>query len=268
MTCRQCQGPCTRTVPLTNKAPKEVLNLFTDISEQLKSVFKNYNFQESQKRSLLEFKERKAQQMKMMGMEVVERKKVERDRLAQLTDNLASLERREAELKNEFNKFTSQQGNGGRRIEQRGGGLFVQGKQMFGGGIGHLGQVFGEREGGHGLRHEGFGILGCQESFGNQFGSGSRRHSLDRSGGGNDRSRERLNVTSPVQTQARFLEMKTPAVWYHKQKDRPARNSPQQKLMELAAVKRTEGGSRNGGSPFFTNPPTLGGHRLTPNGRR
>ena len=30
----QCQEPCIRTVPLTDKAPKEVLNLFTDISEE------------------------------------------------------------------------------------------------------------------------------------------------------------------------------------------------------------------------------------------
>ena len=95
MTYRQCQGPCARTVPLTNKAPKEVLNLFIDTFEQLKSVFKNYNFQETQKRSFLEYKERKVQQMKMIGMEVVERKKAERDRLGQMKNKLACLERRE-----------------------------------------------------------------------------------------------------------------------------------------------------------------------------
>merc|ERR1719500_258073 len=222
--------------------------------------------------SLMEYKERKTQQMKMMGMEVVERKKAERDRLGQMKEELASLERREEELKKEFNKVTSHshQGSAGRRMEQSGGGLFVQGRQMFGGGIGNLGQVFGEREGGQGLRHEGFGMLGGrgqQAAFGNQFGSGSGRQSLDRSGGGLDRSRERINAASPVQTQARFLDMKTPAVWYHKQKDRPARSSPQQKLMELAAVKRTEGGNRNGGYPFFTSPPPARrGQRLTPNG--
>ena len=58
--------------------------------------------------------------------------------------------------------------------------------------------------------------------------------------------------------------MKTPAVWYHKQKDRVARNSPQQNLMELSgAVRRTDGGSRTGGSPFFNSPPVMGGQRIT-----
>ena len=77
ITCRQCQGPCTRTVPLSEKAPKEVLNLFTDISEQLKAVFKNYNFQENQKRSLLDFKEKRFAQIKKTGMELAEKKKAE-----------------------------------------------------------------------------------------------------------------------------------------------------------------------------------------------
>jgi hypothetical protein len=37
-------------------------------------VFKNYNFQENQKRSLLEYKEKRTQQIKNMGMEIVNRK--------------------------------------------------------------------------------------------------------------------------------------------------------------------------------------------------
>ena len=75
--CRQCQGPCTRTVPLTVKDPKEVLNFFTDISEQLKAVFKNYNFQENQKRSLLEYNKKRTRQIKNIGIEIVNRKKKE-----------------------------------------------------------------------------------------------------------------------------------------------------------------------------------------------
>ena len=75
--CRQCQGLCTRTVPLTVKDPKEVLNFFTDISEQLKAVFKNYNFQENQKRSLLEYNKKRTRQIKNIGIEIVNRKKKE-----------------------------------------------------------------------------------------------------------------------------------------------------------------------------------------------
>merc|ERR1712142_1232924 len=47
------------------------------------------------------------------------------------------------------------------------------------------------------------------------------------------------------------------AVWYHKQRDSVARESPYQKLMELSPVKRTDGGSI-GGSPFFTSTPDHG----------
>jgi hypothetical protein len=69
--------------------------------------------------------------------------------------------------------------------------------------------------------------------FGDQFGGGkgSKRQSLERAGG---RSGRGLNMSREIlPSQPGFLEMKTPAVWYHKQKDRVARNSPQQKLMEL-----------------------------------
>ena len=107
LTCRQCQGPCTRSVPLSDKAPKEVLNLFTDISEQLKAVFKNYNFQENQKRSLLEFKDKKSQQMRKVGGEMIERKKADMDKLAYMKEQIACLERKEAELRNNLNRMTS-----------------------------------------------------------------------------------------------------------------------------------------------------------------
>ena len=127
--CRQCQGPCTRTVPLTDKSPKEVLNLFTDISDQLKAVFKNYNFQENQKRSLLEYKEKRAQQIKNMGIESVNRKNVEVDTFGKMREKLARLERREVELKSNFNRITSEPGNalvgmGQGRVDQFGQGMF------------------------------------------------------------------------------------------------------------------------------------------------
>ena len=51
--CNTCRGPCTRTVELNSKAPKEVLRLFEDPSIQLKSVMKCFEFQNQQKKSLL-----------------------------------------------------------------------------------------------------------------------------------------------------------------------------------------------------------------------
>merc|ERR1719300_1301217 len=46
------RGSCSEVQPDKN-APFEVLNLFRDVSFQLKTVFKVNNFQESQKRRLL-----------------------------------------------------------------------------------------------------------------------------------------------------------------------------------------------------------------------
>ena len=253
ITCRQCRGPCTRTVLLTDKAPKEVLNLFTDISEQLKAVLKNYNFQESQKRSLLELKEKRYNQMRNSGMEIRGRKKADKVKLANLKDQIASLERREVELKENLSKMISPVPQNKMRIHETNGGGMV-GRGMFGGA-----QV-------HGVPDRG------QEGVGQQFGEGmvGKRHSSylasgGRREGGHNNRKERLHGSSPAQTG--FLEMKTPAVWYHKQKDRVDRSSPQQKLMELGAARRSDGGSRSGGSQFFTSPPVpvLGGRRVSQN---
>merc|ERR1719431_2393651 len=136
-----------------------------------------------------------------------------------------------------------------------GGGMNNEGRGMFGGA-----QVHGS---------PGFGTNQVQDVFGHPFGEGlvGKRHASNisdgRSGGGYNKGRERFHGSSPAQKG--FLEMKTPAVWYHKQRDRVDRNSPHQKLMELGAVRRSEGGSRSGGSQFFTSPPLLGGPRVTPN---
>ena len=241
LTCRQCQGPCTRSVPLSDKAPKEVLNLFTDISEQLKAVFKNYNFQESQKRSLLEFKDKKSQQMRKVGGEMIERKQI------------ACLERKEAELRNNLNRMTSPAPRANMAILQN--QRREQCLETFGGGVNNNnnrgGALFG-----------GVHVLGPshnQDVFGQQFGEGGSRkmyfpgRSGGRSGEGQNSSRERSHGSSPAQTG--FLEMKTPAVWYHKQNDRLAKSSPQQTLMELGAVKRSDGENRCGSTLFFTSPP-------------
>jgi len=251
ITCRQCQGPCTRTIPLTEKAPKEVLNLFTDISAQLKAVFKNYNFQESQKKSLLDFKERRSAQIKQMGMELVEKKKSEMLKLEQMREQLDSYERREAELKSNFNRITSKPPNSKvgygsvRREDQLAQNAF--------GGILNVGPgVLGEEH--HLLGQSNSKAYYHQADFLHQFGGGKGDNMQSFAGkGGLNRSSERLHRASPPQPG--FLEMKTPAVWYHKQRDSMPRNNPQQKLMELGAVKRTDGGSRSGGSSFFTSPP-------------
>jgi len=216
ITCRQCQGPCTRTVALTDEAPKEVTNLFTDISEQLKAVLKNYYFQESQKRSLLEYKEKKSNQMRNVGMEMMGRRKADIDKLTQMKEQLARLERREAELQNYFSSMTSPAPREKMMMPKK--------QEVFGGGINNEGRgMFGEAQ-----------VLGS-------------------SGFGTNRD---------------FLDMKTPAVWYHKQKDRVDKNSLLQKLDELVAVGSRDGGSKIGGGTFFlTSPPPSPGGASRSNGR-
>ena len=42
--CEDCKGPCTRTIELNSKAPKEVQRLFGDITYEIKAVSKIMNF--------------------------------------------------------------------------------------------------------------------------------------------------------------------------------------------------------------------------------
>jgi len=200
-------------------------------------------------------------QIKKTGMELVEKKKAEIFKLEQMREELASFERREAELKSNFNSITSKPPNnmvgyGSVRREDQ------LAQNAFGGALNVGPGMFGEEQ--HALGPPSSKAYYHQADFLHQLsgGKGENRQSFDGKGGHN-RSRDKLHRASPAQPG--FLEMKTPAVWYHKQRDSVARNSPQQKLMELGAVKRTDGGSRSGGSPFFTSPP--GGLRVTPNRR-
>ena len=47
--CEDCKGPCTRTIELNSKAPKDVQKLFGDIGAEIKAVSKIMNFQDTQK---------------------------------------------------------------------------------------------------------------------------------------------------------------------------------------------------------------------------
>ena len=51
--CGDCQGPCTTTIELNSKAPKDVQRLFGDIAEEIKAVSKIIDFQEKQKANFL-----------------------------------------------------------------------------------------------------------------------------------------------------------------------------------------------------------------------
>jgi len=253
--CQKCRGPCTRNIPLNEKAPKEVLNLFTDISEQLKAVFKNYNFQETQKKSLLDYKERKVGQMKMHLGELAKKKNSEQELHNKMREKLAYLENKEAQMKEKLNRMTlepSRNMGGGEVnlfVNKRDGGVF--------GGLGQVPNNIGIVSTGHQFR----GGVSPTQAF---FGGGIQTLDAVERAGGFNRSGGQLGSNGG------FLEMKTPAVWYHKQRGREdqnkiARKSPQQMLAELeASGKRSGGSSKASRAPFFTSPPPGFSPKVTP----
>ena len=184
---------------------------------------------------------------------MIERKKADMDKLARMEEQIACLERKEAELRNNFHRMTSPAPRANMAMLQN--QRREQCLETFGGGVNN-------NNNGRGSLFGGVQVLGPsynQDLLGQQFGEGGSRKmyfpgtSGGRSGGGQNSSRERIHGSSPAQTG--FLEMKTPAVWYHKQNDRLAKSSPQQTLMELGAVKRSDGENRCGSTLFFTSPP-------------
>merc|ERR1712142_605511 len=229
--CSVCRGPCTKTIPLDNGAPKEVLNLFTDINEQLKTVFKNFNFQESQKRSLLESKERKVAQMKNALVEYANQNKDLHAKFAQMKDCLAQLYRTEESLKDKFRRMTYPQvlgyGNDVDKFGLRGRGD-DQSKWLAG-----PGQVL-------------------NESF-RDFSS----KNMSNVGSMNIRS-PKAEIKKHGRPPGAFLEMKTPAAWYYKQQKQNAIGiSPKERLDDLCSRKphdRSRGSSLDG-SLFFTATP-------------
>ena len=101
-----CRRPCP-TVLLDIQAPNNVRNLFKDVSQELKGVFKNLDFQERQKKQLIEYKEKKYQEtLEKFKEKQVEHRKVE-EVLQQRKSQLNHLEQKEAALKAEVNRLTS-----------------------------------------------------------------------------------------------------------------------------------------------------------------
>ena len=105
--CRNCRGSC-QVIPLSSKAPQNVLNLFKEISGQLKNVFKNLAFQENQKQSILDYKDRMimklGQEGKQQDLEIARLQELQRKRQVQLKD----LEQKELSLRATLNSLTSE----------------------------------------------------------------------------------------------------------------------------------------------------------------
>jgi len=87
-TCKDCGGPCTRTVELNSKAPKDVQKLFGDVSEDIKAVSKIIAFQEKHKANFLMAKKRKIDNL---DEERSKMKREKRRKLAEIEETKARL---------------------------------------------------------------------------------------------------------------------------------------------------------------------------------
>ena len=86
--CRDCRGPCTRTVELNSKAPKDVQKLFGDVSEDIKAVSKIIAFQERHKANFLMAKKRN---IDSLDKEQSKMEREKRRKLAEIEETKARL---------------------------------------------------------------------------------------------------------------------------------------------------------------------------------
>jgi hypothetical protein len=106
--CRTCRGPCSQVIPLNSRAPQNVLNLFKDVSDQLKTVFKNLAFQENQKQAFLDHKDKMIiklrQEEKQQELEVARL----HDLLGKRRLQLGDLEQKESFLRAALTRLTTE----------------------------------------------------------------------------------------------------------------------------------------------------------------
>jgi len=91
--CGDCGGPCTRTVELNSKAPKDVQKLFGDVSEDVKAVSKIIAFQERHKANFLMLKKRKLDSLDEEQSKMERKKKRKLEEIEATKARLASVQR-------------------------------------------------------------------------------------------------------------------------------------------------------------------------------
>jgi len=231
--CASCRGVC-RTVAMNNKAPANALNMVKDISGQLKNVFKTLNWQERQKKSLVEHRvmvvEKLQKEERRQGEEIARVEEELQNRRAVLKKQ----EEQEAMLKAELNSLARVGVEGVRRDHGRQREIGYQGQPWLGGGPAqglspgggrssafYKGPTQGLSPGG-GAMSSAFYKGMAKHSPANSF-LGERLDSSRRSvgSGGSRRSREDQNFLGSRPSE--FMQMKTPAAWY---KPGPLRHGP------------------------------------------
>jgi len=103
--CRFCHRDNCGIVELNRKAPKEVLDFFTDPKMHLKDAYKVYNFQTSQQKMMLEHKLQRNARMHEECEAVAKKNKACRDRLNQVKQADSELDRKIASREAEIERF-------------------------------------------------------------------------------------------------------------------------------------------------------------------
>jgi len=110
--CNFCGGQC-RKVELNKNAPKEVINLFSDLSEKIKEIYKIYHFQMAQQKMLFDHKiQRNARNLEQLEAYEEENNAL-RNRLNQLKKTENKIDKRIEFLEAEIEQYKHFLGNDG-----------------------------------------------------------------------------------------------------------------------------------------------------------
>jgi len=202
---------------MNNKAPQNIQNLFKDVSSQLKPIFKILNWQESQKKSIVEYKVMEARRLdEQFKLQEDEFSQLERQ-VEQKRHRLQSLEAKEAQLRAEVNSLTRRSSGGGgapgsrerhhHQQQNLNSSLMPQSQQWAGPNPparqspGPLSSAFYKSMQAHSPANS---FLGGLDASRRSAGSGGSR-----------RSGEKMPFTNkPSNSNSDFLQMPTPQAWY------------------------------------------------------
>ena len=196
--CSSCRGPCSKTIALNRDAPTNIMNLFKDISDQMKSVFKPLAFQERQKQSIMDYKEKLCRKLQQEAQQnTAEIQKLD-ETLEKRKAQMGALEQKEASLRAVMNRLTSGQGSEARQ------GLQNTSLQQ-----GQMSSAFyrGMAERSPARSFLGASLMDTSRCSVGSGGSGKRR---DRGGF----KLEQGDGVTGLSRDSGFLQMKTPAAWH------------------------------------------------------
>jgi len=222
--CPTCVGGCN-TVEMNSKAPTNIQNLFKDVSSQMKAIVKTLQWQDAQKKSIVEHRIKEAARLEAKERAYQEEIAKLDQQLEQKRRKLRKLEELEVQLKSQLKSLTRREsgsGGGGSRDNHQ------FGQQSPNSSLLHQGQHQGQHRGQQWMGNNLPGGRSPGGQLSSAFYKGMASHSpansflggLDssrRSGGsgGSRRSGERGHPTNKPSNSA-FLQMPTPAAWYKK----------------------------------------------------